>query len=401
MKVALTGITGMRNRGVEAIIVPTIQQLHQRNPNLEIDVLTRTPDYDQLRLKSDRVNIGLEEDYLKVPSRKKRWLAKILPGYKLPAPLISNASVVIVTGGDLFGSDYGVSSVKRHYRPLELALDAGVPVIFLAQSVGPFKTEAEAELWLSVARRAKLVSVRETFSNDYVTKTLGLPETQVKLTADPAFLLKTPEPQILSNLCEYYGLSADRPVVALGVSNAICRYAGGEYENHLQSWQKAIAMILDEFDADVLIIPHVQEISPFNNDRFIATELLKRFNFNPRIKLADAEHSASEFKGLISSCNMVIGERMHSCFAGLSSGVCTVAVGYSVKAEGVMTDLFGAEFIKNRLLISVQDFMDEKKARETIGNAWNYRTQAAEKLRDEVPKFKLAASSVFDLIVGK
>jgi colanic acid/amylovoran biosynthesis protein len=399
MKIVLTGITGTRNRGVEAIAVPTVEQLRQRNPDLEIDFLTWTPDYDQIRLKPCGVNVSLEQDYLKVPGRKQRWLAKLLPGYKLPSPLICNASVVIVTGGDLFGSDYGISSIKRHLRPLELALDSGIPVVFLAQSVGPFKKEEEAELWLSVARRAKLVSLRETFSYDYVTKTLGLPETQVRLTADPAFLLKVPEPQILSHLSDYYGLSGDRPVVAVAISNAICRYTGGEYENHLQSWQKAIAMILDEFDSDVIIIPHVQEISPFNNDRFIATELLRRFSFNPRIKLAGAEHSASELKGLISCCSMVIGERMHACFAGLSSGVCTLAVGYSVKAEGVMTDVFGSEFIKNRLLISVQDFMDEKKARETITSAWNSRTEVAEKLQSQVPKFKLAASSVFDLIV--
>ncbi len=388
----------MRNRGVEAIIVPTIEQLRRRNPDLNIDLLSWTPDYDKIQLQPYDVNVRLEQDYVK-PRTKERWLAKFMPGYKLTTPLICKSSVAIVTGGDLFGSDYGINSIKRHLRPLEIALNAGVPVVFLAQSIGPFKTEAEADLWLSVARRAKIVSVRESLSYKYVTTTLGLPESQVRLTADPAFLLKIPEPTPLKNLLGVYGLTGERPVIAVAASNAICRYSDGDNEKHLVSWQKVISMIIDELGADVLLIPHVQEVSLFNNDRFITTDLLRKLNFNPRIKIAGAEHTASEFKGLISCCDMVIGERMHSCFAGLSSGICTVAVGYSVKAEGVMTDLFGTDYIQNGLLISVQDFIDPSKACESIKKAWNSRTSVVETLQKQVPRFKQAAASIFDLII--
>jgi colanic acid/amylovoran biosynthesis protein len=398
LKVALTGITGTRNRGVEAIIVPTIEQLRQRNPDLNIDLLSWTPDYDKIQLRPYGVNVRLEKDYIR-PSTRERWLSKILPGYKLKTPLICTASTAIVTGGDLFGSDYGLNSIKRHLRPLEIALDAGVPVVFLAQSIGPFKTEVEAELWLSVARRAKFVSVRESLSYKYVTTSLGLSESQVKLTADPAFLLEIPESIVLKNLFDGYGLNRNRPVIAVAASNAICRYSDGDNEKHLLSWEKVIHMIINELEADVLLIPHVQEVSLFNNDRFITTELLRKFDFDPRIKIAGAEHTASEFKGLISCCEMVIGERMHSCFAGLSSGICTVAVGYSVKAEGVMTDLFGTDYVENGLLIPVQDFIDPKKACESIKNAWNSRVRVVETLQKQLPQFKQAAAAIFDLIL--
>ena len=40
MKLVITGITGMRNRGVEAIVVPTIEGLRRNNPDIEIDILT-------------------------------------------------------------------------------------------------------------------------------------------------------------------------------------------------------------------------------------------------------------------------------------------------------------------------------------------------------------------------
>ncbi len=80
------------------------------------------------------------------------------------------ASVVIASGGDVFSSDYGIDFLKVQLRPLKLALEAGTPVVFLAQSIGPFKTNEEAQVWLDVAQSSKLVTIREVLSYNYVTK---------------------------------------------------------------------------------------------------------------------------------------------------------------------------------------------------------------------------------------
>ncbi|OCQ98935.1 polysaccharide pyruvyl transferase [Nostoc sp. MBR 210] len=404
MKAVITGITGLRNRGVEAMVITTIEQLRQRQPNLAMSILTETLDYDEVRLQQYNVDL-ISDGSLRPLHKLQRWrnnlsqfYKPIAPAYKDMLRLLDGASVAIASGGDIFSSDYGVNFLKRQLQPLEYALDAGVPVVFLAQSIGPFKTQAEAEIWLNVARRSKLVTVREGFSYKYVTKDLGLSLDIVKHTADPAFLLPPAPPEIVANLRKLYNINPDRPLVALGISQGICRYTRTDYEQHIKVWSQVIKMILDEFGAQVILIPHVHDYRPHNDDRILAGQLQRLFNFDPRVQLAGAEHTASEFKGLISTCDLVVSERMHAAIAGLSSGVCTLPIGYSVKAEGIMTDLLGAEMVHQGLLISAQQFLDIDIACNTIRSAWQQRQQVSAHLNSVLPEIKQRTATNFDFI---
>ncbi|BAY75404.1 putative polysaccharide pyruvyl transferase [Nostoc linckia NIES-25] len=397
MKAVITGVTGLRNRGVEALLTTTVEQLLKRCPDLSIDILTETPDYDQLRLPQNNINlISANGDYKgwiqKLRNKSSKFYKPVSPEYAI----FQGASVVIASGGDLFTSDYG--GLRLHLKPLELALHAGVPVVFLAQSIGPFKTDEEADAWLQVARYSKLITVREQLSYKYITKDLGLSTDLVKHTADSAFLLNPPPSEDVANMLKSYGVTQDRPVVAIAPSQLISRYVEGDRKRHLQAWCQIIKLILDEFNAQVLIIPHVHDNRPSNDDRLLGTDLLKAFKFDPRIHFAGAENSASEFKGLISACDLVIAERMHASIAGLSSAVCTVVVGYSVKAEGIISDLFGTESLNNGLLISIQDFLDADVACAAVRTAWIQRHQISNQVKEVLPTVKKNAENNFELI---
>ncbi|MBD2594943.1 polysaccharide pyruvyl transferase family protein [Nostoc spongiaeforme FACHB-130] len=404
-KAVITGITGLRNRGVEAMVVTTIEQLRQRQSNLEIDILTETIDYDEIRLKPYEVKLS-SDDYLllyrtqPLLAKLSKFSQRLAPTYKNINNLVRDASVVIASGGDVFSSDYGTRFLRQQLQPLEFALEAGVPVAFLAQSIGPFKKDSEAEMWLNVARRSKLITIREHLSYKYVTKDLGLSPELVKHTADPAFLLPPTSPEIVNNLFKSYGITKDLPVVALGISQGICRYTRTDYDKHIKVWCETIDLILNEFGAQVLIIPHVHDHRAGNDDRILAAHLLRLFNFDPRVHLAGADHTASEFKGLIAACDLVIAERMHAAIAGLSSGVCTLPIGYSVKAEGIMTDLLGSELVHEGLLISVEQFLDSEIAHKSIRFAWQNRHEVADKLKQVLPEVKQKTANNFDLLLS-
>lgn len=403
MKAVITGITGLRNRGVEALIVPTVEQLLQRQPKLDISVLTVTADFDETRLNRYRATpINIVTPPARRRSRVQRLKAK-LPFYRPPVlpetpdnRALREASVIIASGGDVFSSDYG--GLHRHLQPLERGLKAGAHVVFLAQSIGPFKTDEEAQAWVNVAQRSKLVTVREKISYDYVTQKLGLSKDLVKHTADPAFLLQPPSAEVVANMLQGYGITKDRPVIAISVSQGISRFSNCNYDQHLKAWYRVVKLLLEELDTQVLIVPHVQEIYANNDDRIVSTNLLRALDFDPRVRIAGADHSASELKGLIGACDMVVAERMHAAIAGLSSGVCTVAVGYSIKAEGIMTDLLGHESLHNGLLISIQQFLDADKACTTIRSAWERRQDVANQLREVLPQIKQNSASNFDMI---
>jgi colanic acid/amylovoran biosynthesis protein len=395
MKAIITGVTGFRNRGVEAMVRVTVEQLLSRHPELIIDVLTKDPIYDRFRLNQENVNLkGLSSRNL-----INRLLAKGSRFYKplsLEYPMFRDASVVIASGGDVFSSDYGIGFLKAQLEPLSLALAARTPAVFLAQSIGPFKTQEETDIWLDVAQNSQLITVREKLSYEYLIKNLNLPQDLVKHTADPAFLLTPPAPEHIDKLLNYYGIVKDFPIVAISPSQGITTYTVSNYKKHLKAWHQAITMILEKFKAQILVIPHVHDGRYNNDDPIFATNLLKSIDFDPRVRLVSGDLSASEYKGLISACDMVIAERMHVCIAGLSSGVCTFPIGYSVKAEGIMTDLFGT--YSQELLISFQQFLETDLACERMQASWERRHQISEQLNQVLPEVKKKAENNFQLI---
>lgn len=396
MKAIITGITGFRNRGVEAMVVTSLEQLSKLQPGLALKIMTRTPDFDELRLQGQNIELFSDAPQIAPQTFLQRLKNKIVRSPQPAYPMLHGSSVVIASGGDLFSSDYGGPSF--HLRPLREALNAGIPIVFLAQSVGPFKKQEHAQEWVEVARRAKVVMVREKLSYNYVTKDLGLSPNLVQQTADPAFLLTPPPPEKLETLRKFYGITPERPTIAVSASQGISRFSNCNYEQHLKAWHKVISMIVNELGAQVLIVPHVQEIRPGNDDRILSTNLLRSLDFDPRVKVASADHSASEFKGLIGSCDMVVAERMHAAIAGLSSGTCTVAVGYSIKAEGIMTDLLGDSLSEKGVLISVQQFLDAEAAFSAIRTAWNQHHDIAHQLSEALPRVKQEAVKNFTLI---
>jgi colanic acid/amylovoran biosynthesis protein len=408
MKFVITGITGMRNRGVEAITVPTIEQLRLLQPDIDINILSWSPDYDQIRLKPLNVNIqkdtlSLDPSSINSNSLKRRLLNKLIPNseYWFPssaASSIKNASAIIASGGDVFSPEYNTSTFSK---PLEIALNFNTPVVFLAQSISSFRTDKQIESFLKIARQSKLITIREKATYQYLTGELGLSEDIVKLTADPAFLLSPIEKQKARAILNYYGVSKERPLVAVAPSQGICKFASlDQEEKHLLALIEIIRTIINEFQSEVIIIPHVQETSPIIDDRIIATDLIRALNYDPRVHIISADHTASEFKGLIGLCDLVIAERMHAAIAGLSSGICTIAVGYSIKAEGIMADLNEMDDLKQGLLISIEKFLDPVLACQSIGFAWANRLRIAEQIQENLPNVQERCKNNFNLLVN-
>lgn len=397
--ILITGITGLRNRGVEALAVTTVSELSRRLPRHQIQLLTNTPDYDETRFGAHSVTT------LQAPTRRDRrvppslvpWLwplARRLPIGRL-ADCLRSCSAVVASGGDVFSSDYG--GLLNHLYPLNCAVAAGVPVIFLAQSIGPFRTPAESRAWLHVARRAALTTVRESLSLRYVTGELGLDVERVRLTVDPAFLLDPPTPSRVAELLDHHGLDAGRPIVAVAPSCGISRYSRLDPAEHLRAWRSVIDLITLELGAQVVVVPHVQERHPANDDRILARELSNLVG-HPAVRVADGDYSASELKGIIGACEFVIAERMHAGIAGLSSGVCTVIVGYSVKARGIIADLQQRIGLREPLQLPIEDLFREERAIPALRRAWEQRRIVRDALAPERGRLRATASEGFDLV---
>ena len=105
--------------------------------------------------------------------------------------------------------------------------------------------------------------------------------------------------------------------------------------------------VLRESDANILLVPHVltppghYESDPEANDKVLAAlradpdpAVARRGRVSACGCAAVYEHP-SEMKWLIARLDWFCGTRMHACIAGLSSGVPTAAIAYSLKTQGV------------------------------------------------------------------
>jgi colanic acid/amylovoran biosynthesis protein len=393
MKVVITGVTGFKNRGVDALVTTTVEQIKSIDKKIDIVIQTQTTEYDHSKLK-DFEGITTFSYPRTFKDKLKDKLSFFYNNFAFDYNFIKDSVLLIVSGGDLFTSDYA-GALEFYLKPLKLALKLNIPIVFLGQSIS-FKTTKEENYFLEVAQNAKLITVRESISYRYLTGKLGLSTNIVKQTADSAFLLKTPSTQIINNLLQSYGCTKEKSLLVICPSQGISGYSNINKNFHFKAWTQVLDLILNKLDAQVLIIPHAQD--PTRDDRTISSKLHQFFNYDSRIHLAGGDHTASEFKGLISHADFVIAERMHAAIAGLSSCIPTLVVGYSIKAEGIMVDLLGDTSAHDGMLISIQNFLDFSLASKTLERAWARKDEVKECLKKTIPLYQQEAEKNFDLI---
>lgn len=127
--------------------------------------------------------------------------------------------------------------------------------------------------------------------------------------------------------------------VGINVSPLILKRAG-EDNLILENIRRLIQEILEKTDLSVALIPHV--VRPDNDDRIPLLNLYTGFKDSGRVCMV-RDRSAPELKWVISKCRYFIGARTHAVIAAYSTGVPAIALGYSVKSQGIAEDLFGSD----------------------------------------------------------
>lgn len=308
------------------------------------------------------------------------------------------ADIVIATGGDIFSSDYGVGFLRRQLKLVAEAQRAGKKTVFLAHSIGPFATEEECEIVKPVLEASSLITVRESFSQKYLIDELGIDPARVHLTADVAFLMEPSSLERLQWIKQVVGLRKGVPLIAIAPSEGITSFETSTGINgHDEAWLRIIRHLLITTDADILLVPHVQDSNVKNDDNRIVERILEELQPSERIHAALGPYNAMDYKGLIGDADLLIGERMHACIAGLSQNIPTLTIGYSVKAVGIMFDLLGKDAEARGLIVPVQD-LSEIDVLSKIDGIWMDRVEIKALLTAATPAIKIAAGENFRLL---
>jgi colanic acid/amylovoran biosynthesis protein len=304
----------------------------------------------------------------------------------------NDPDLLLVTGGDLYSSDYGTNSLSHFVAPAIWAKAKGIPCVLLGQSVGRFNSDVDISLWRKAADCSNIVSLREELSRHYLINELKSNCTNIVVTADTGFLLE-PNCDYVEN-CDWFKNSN---VVAVSISESICRWTNSDYEKHIENWKAVIRHMINEWDVKVAVIPHVQE--SFSDDRLLSTRIARELGFDRRVRVFAEDLTAAEFKGIISKCQFVVAERMHAAIASFSSGVCTVPIGYSIKAEGITEMMIrGSDYIASEVSMSLTEFLDLERAIARLDNFWKGRRMLSGVIASNLPGVVSSAERNFELI---
>jgi colanic acid/amylovoran biosynthesis protein len=396
MNILITNMYSFVNKGCEAYAKAIVSEISKIEKEANFRIFTRDPDYDALWMnKHEKVT------FLANPFQRWYWFSRLWQ-YKLAAKLGltdflkegMNAfkwADIVVSTNDIFSSTYG--GVFQNLAPIKAALSYKKPVVLIGHSIGPFRKDKELRAFTKKMRNVSLINVRESLTLDYLKK-LNLENVRVELTADPAFCLE-PETKNLESLWSAYNLPSKEITIGLAPSQGIAYFGETSYAEHFKALMNLIDYLTREFNSQVVLIPHVQDIPLKNNDRVICELLYRKLGFPENVKVLSLSHSAEEIRAIVGRLDVMIAERMHAAIAGLAQNIPTFGIGYSLKAKGILGDIYGFDNIED-YLISVKE-LSGKALQDRINNLIDNRNKVTQHLSKVIPSIKQKAKRNFTL----
>lgn len=243
--------------------------------------------------------------------------------YKKILHKIKEDDTCISTGGDLYCYGEEVRTRLRYVN--HIIKEKGAKNILWACSINPDSID---EQLLKDLKEYDYIFARESITY-YALKERGVKN--LALFPDPAFILETEE---VNDLIPF------EKNEYVGINYSIHTNKGKDINTiNFSNITYLIDRILEDTTLGVLLIPHV--FWNEENDLDILNKIYEKYSDSNRVYLVKDKLSVSQLKYVIGRSRYYIGARTHSVIAAYSSGVPTLALGYSIKSKGIAKDIFG------------------------------------------------------------
>ncbi|MGN0517196.1 MAG: polysaccharide pyruvyl transferase family protein [Acutalibacteraceae bacterium] len=206
----------------------------------------------------------------------------------------------------------------------------------------------------------------------------NLKRAKIVMYPDPAFALKSSPVSLPKEF-------KDKHIVGVNVSPTVSNIVNGA-DITLANYENMIEYIIQNTQYSVMLIPHV--VWQKSNDLVPLGQLYEKFRSTGRVLLINEFKDCTELKGYIAKCDMFIGARTHSTIAAYSSCVPCVVVGYSVKADGIATQLFGTT---DKYVVASQQLTDDDVLTQSFIWLDKNKEQIKEKLQKIMPDYIASA----------
>lgn len=328
MKYFLFNHAGSKNHGCEALVRGTVNIIGNSDENAEFVLSSSDPESDS-KIKDveskpaqtreltfpEKIIAALD---LKINKSEEYALEKMY------SPIVTDAldcDVCLSIGGDTYcyGDNHGVQVLTRELKK------SGKKIVLWGASIGEEDLSDEK---LESLRDFDAVFAREPITYGLLKEKKA--NDNICLFSDPAFCMERTKVEPIEGFTRENTLGFNiSPLVA----------KGNPKEKEIA--EDFIDFIFENTTMKILLVPHVVEKN--NSDYDFMKPIYEKFADTGRIKILPPTLDAREYKGYIAHTRFFIGARTHATIAAYSSGVPTIALGYSVKARGIAKDIFGEE----------------------------------------------------------
>ncbi|MDF2999968.1 MAG: polysaccharide pyruvyl transferase family protein [Bacillota bacterium] len=284
------------------------------------------------------------------------YLPGLLNLKKTVSAFARRIDLAVVLGGDDFTEDYGWKAPVLYGIQFVLLRKAGLRVVMLGQTMGPFRSfRVPIMRWL--LGRINKIYTRDPLTLNYLD---GLGLKNVGAMDDLAMLPLTRQDEAPASQEEIP--ARPREYITYCPSELIYRYTR---EGSREKWIQFNLFFLDEVlcrypDKKLLLLAHVLRPDHVDDRRAVRElqELLEA-KHPGRVLKVDYEQYPFEARALIQKSYFVIAARMHGAVSALQCGVPSLTLSYSSKFWGVIGEGYGMR----DYILDVRQ-MDDRQMRE-------------------------------------
>lgn len=387
-------ITGgeLFNKGAQAMVFVTVDELKRRFPDHEIFLLSAM-DLQRPREEREQYAFQFTGWYpIKFARAQTNLALRLLCSlrnreeYLKARTLYENCDMMVDISGYALGSNWGYDICNTYLEHLEFAKAFGIPCYLMPQSFGPFDFRGTRADELERRMRGLLPGVKQICAREQdgyhaLVEQYGL--TNVCLKTDLVLnnreinlkhIYKTPPLMQLPEIeTDSVGIVPNgRTIAVKGQEFVLALYRC--IIKHLVSQRKNIYLL-----------------SHCTADRTLCTQIQSMFPKEPRLVFLDRDFSCLEFNALVQRFGFVIASRFHSIVHAYKNGIPCISLGWAVKYHDLL-----AEFEQEQYAFDVRDNLDTQKILEAIDRMDKNSNEEAERIRDHLKEVQ--EENVFDIL---
>lgn len=325
------------NKGAASMVLAVVDGVRSRIPDAKVLVFSPYPSEDRhQKVDADIVAFAPRDMLGRVLlaallslATLRRWKPRAGP-----SGMLAHADVAADVSGIAFMDGRGLPTLIYNVLLVFLPWAFGVPVVKIAQALGPFDQRPNRIAARQTLLRVRWIGLRGASTARNV-ESLGLSNTEE--AADVAFLM---ESDVEAENRAIATLPVDRRVTLVAPSAVVlqsCRDDGIDYV-------ATMVRLIDGLSAEgheIVLIAHSARRdagSGHTNDLPVCREIAAASSAS----LLDEEYDARMLRSLIGRSRLLVTSRFHGMISGLATATPTYVIGWSHKYREVLSE-FGLE----------------------------------------------------------